>query len=114
MIVALPDVNEAMHDLGGKLLPFGWLKLLTRLKANRLKGARVVLMGVRQEYQSTPLGGAIAISMMRNAYKIGVKKGIEHVELSWILENNTPMIRLIEMIGGTHYKTYRVYAKDLG
>ena len=113
MIVALPDVNEAMGDLKGKLLPFGWLKLLWRLKANKLKGARVVLMGVRQEYQSTPLGGAIAIAMMRNLHKIGRAKGIQGVELSWILENNAPMIRLIEMIGGTHYKTYRVYEKDL-
>lgn len=114
MIVALPDVNEGIKDLGGKLLPFGWAKLLTRLKCNKLKGARVVLMGIRKEHQSTPLGGALAVSMMTNLHKIGTQKGIQGVELSWILENNTAMIRLIEMIGGTHYKTYRVYEKKLG
>lgn len=113
MIVALPDVNEGISDLGGKIFPFGFLKLLARLKGNKLKGARVVLMGVRQEYQSGAFGGSVAISMMRNLYKIGTAKGIQGVELSWILENNTPTIKLLEMMGGTHYKTYRIYEKSL-
>jgi len=113
MIVALPDINEGIKDLGGKLFPFGWLKLLARLKGHKLKGARVVLMGVRQEYQGGSFGGSVAIAMMRNLYKIGTAKGICGVELSWILEDNTAMIKLLEMMGTTHYKTYRIYEKSL-
>src|SRR5690606_29448571 len=45
-IVALPNLNEAARDLGGRLLPFGWAKLLWRLKISHPKSARVPLMGV--------------------------------------------------------------------
>ena len=56
MIVGFPDINEAIRDLNGRLLPFGWLKLLWRLKVRFPKKTRVALMGVRKEFQkSLPL-----------------------------------------------------------
>ncbi len=59
-IAMLSNVNEAIADLDGRLLPFGWAKLLWRMKVRSPKSARVVLMGVRQEFQFTRLGPALA------------------------------------------------------
>ncbi len=113
MIIALPDVNEAIKDLKGSLFPFGWLKLLWRLKVRGTKGGRVVLMGIRKEHQGTTLGGALAAALVVHIHEIGQKKSFEQVELSWILEDNKPMSKIIEFVGGTLNKKYRIYEKGI-
>ena len=113
MAVSLPNVNEAIADLGGRLLPFGWAKLIWRLKVAGTKTARLPLMGVRRQYQGTPLTAALmlgVIDLIRVSHRA---RGTEWSELSWILEDNRPTRRLIEKFGGRAYKTYRVYEKDL-
>ena len=113
MIVALPNINEIIHDLNGRLLPFGWLRLLWRLKVRYPTTARVPLMGVRREYQHTRLGPALAF-MVIDAVRQGlIRRGIRGVELSWILEDNDGMRNIIETIGGRAYKRYRLYEKNL-
>ena len=113
MIVALPNINEIIRDLNGRLLPFGWLKLLWRLKVRYPTTARIPLMGVRREYQHTRLGPALAF-MVIDAVRPGViRRGIRAVELSWILEDNDGMRNMIETLGGVVYKRYRIYEKDL-
>ena len=64
MTVTLPNVNEAIADLGGRLLPFGWAKLLWRLKVQGTRTARMPLMGVRKKYQGTPRGAALALGVI--------------------------------------------------
>jgi len=114
MIVALPNLNEAIRDLQGRLLPFGWLKLLWRLKVKSLKTARVVLMGVRKSFQRSPLGAALGFLLIDAVRGYGVRRGVQEVELSWILEDNMPMRNIITMVGGVLYKRYRIYEKSLG
>jgi hypothetical protein len=113
MMVALPNINEAIRDLNGRLLPMGWLKLLWRLKVTHPKTARVPLMGVRSCYQNSMLGAALALMMIDAIRTPGVKRGIRQVELSWILDDNTGMRNIIESLGGTVYKRYRIYSKEL-
>jgi hypothetical protein len=113
MAVGLPNVNEAIADLNGRLLPFGWAKLLWRLKVKTPKTARMPLMGVRRAYHSSRLGATLAISVIENIRQAQKKVGIESGELSWILEDNLPMRRMIEQFGCVAYKTYRVYAREL-
>lgn len=113
MIVAMPNINEAIRDLDGRLLPFGWLKLLWRLKVHYPQSARVALMGVRREFQNSRLGAALAFRVI-DAVRWGlVSKGIRKVEMSWILEDNAGMRNIIETIGGRLTKRYRVYEKSL-
>jgi hypothetical protein len=112
-IVCLPNVNEAIEDLNGKLLPFGWLKLLWRLKVKRPKTARVVLLGVRKQYLTNLLGPLIVGNLMNKIFREVTRLGTKEVEMSWILEDNTPMRRLAVKMGGREYKTYRVYQKSL-
>ena len=113
MLVAFPNVNEMIKDLNGRLLPFGWLKFLWRLKVTLPQTARVALMGVRKKYQGTPLGAVLAFGMIDAVRHAGRKRRIQHVELSWILEDNLGMRNMLHAIGSAPYKTYRIYEKDL-
>ena len=112
-LVCLPNINEAIADLNGRLLPFGWAKLLWRLKVKGLKSARVPLLGVRKKYTGKMLGSFMVGSIMYNMYREVEKRGIETLEMSWVLDDNGPMNRLAQQMGGRHYKTYRVYQKSL-
>lgn len=113
MAVGLPNINEAIADLDGRLLPFGWAKLLWRLKIGTLKSARMPLMGVSRKYHNTPAGAALAIGVIDRLRQFHRSKGTLRAELSWILEDNRPMRRMIEAFGAVAYKTYRVFGKDL-
>jgi hypothetical protein len=112
-LVALPNLNEAIRGLNGKLLPLGWAKLLWRLKVSGLKTARVPLMGVRRGAAQDMIGGLLPFLMVDAVRREGLKKGFTHIELSWILEDNFPMRRMNESLGSTAYKTYRIYQKPL-
>jgi len=113
MMVVFPNINEAIRDLNGRLLPFGWLRLLWRLKIAHPKTARVPLMGVRKHYHKSRLGAALAFMVILACYQPALKRGVRNVELSWILEDNLGMRSMLEAIGGRVYKRYRMYAKEL-
>jgi hypothetical protein len=112
-IVLLPNINEAIADLDGRLLPFGWAKLIWRLKVNFPKSARVALMGVRQKYQNTRFGPALAYMIINAVMEAGKARGLERVEMSWILEHNHGVRSIIESIGGLITKRYRMYEKEI-
>lgn len=110
--IALPNLNELIADFNGRLLPFNWLKLLWRLRRGA-RTARVPLMGIRRSFSGSMAGG-LAPFLVIDALRKGLQaKGVRHVELSWILEDNKPMRHVIEALGGLPYKTYRVYDKRL-
>jgi hypothetical protein len=114
MIVLLPNLNELLADLDGRLLPFGWLKLLWRLRYAYPRSARVPLMGVKRCYHNTLLGTALTWLVIAALRPPAQRRGIQEVELSWILEDNFKIRNVIESLGGTVYKRYRVYQKALG
>ena len=111
--VCLPNVNEAIRDIGGKLLPFGAIKLLWRLKVAGLKTARVPLMGVRKKFRKDFRGRILPFLLIDQMRREALKAGIEQVEMSWILEDNKAMRAIIEMVPSRRYKTYRVYEKAI-
>jgi hypothetical protein len=113
VMVALPNLNEAIADLDGKLLPFGWAKLLWRLKVKRVKTLRVPLMGVRKAYARTLRGRLLPFQLIGRVAAEAAKLGYERCEFSWILEENLPMRSICEASGAKVYKTYRIYEKAL-
>ncbi len=113
VIVYLPNVNEAISDLGGRLLPFGWIKLLWRLKVARVKSVRVPLMGVSRKFHRDRRGQLLPFLMIDAGAKRACELGYKRFELSWVLEDNLPMRRISESIGASVYKTYRIYEKPL-
>ncbi len=70
-------------------------------------------MGVRRKYHGSPLGPTLAYSVIDAALAPSLARGVERAELSWILEDNRDMRRIIERIGGVVSKRYRMYDKDL-
>ena len=113
MLVAFPNLHEVIHDLQGRLWPLGWFKILWRMKVGYPTTGRVALMGVRRRFQSSPMGALMAYGMIEAVRQAGLRKHIEQVELSWILEDNKRMRHILESLGAEPYKTYRVYEKSL-
>ena len=113
MIVIVPNVGECIRDLDGRLLPFGWARLLWRLKRRGPRSARVALMGVRKEYHRSTLATALAFGLINAVRQPILDHRIERLELSWTLEDNHPMRRIKERIGARKYKTYRLYEKAI-
>jgi hypothetical protein len=113
-MMALPDVNEFLADLKGELFPFGWAKLLWRLKRMRPKGGRVPLMGVVSKLHATRLASQLAFMMIEYIRRAGNGRyGITRAEVGWILEDNGPMISIAEAIQARRNRVYRIYEKPL-
>ncbi|RMF10673.1 MAG: GNAT family N-acetyltransferase [Alphaproteobacteria bacterium] len=113
MMVTLPNINEILKAIDGRLLPFGWVRLLWWLKVGPIRTVRVPLMGVLKEHQSSALGAAASLSLIETIRTSAAANGVCFAELSWILDDNMPMRGILEKIGSRLYKTYRVYTKSL-
>ena len=105
--VTLPNINEILIKIrNGRLFPTGIFKLISGLK--KIQSVRVVLLGIKQEYQSQGIGSLFYIETLKRALKKGIKKG----ELSWILEDNQTMNRALELLGTKIHKIYRIYQQN--
>lgn len=111
--IGLPNLNEMIADFDGKLLPFNWAKLIWRLKRMTYTSGRIALMGVRREYARSFLGRAMPFYIFEKFRQEGERRGVERVEMSWVLESNLPMRHMGEALSGGAYKTYRLYRKEL-
>ena len=101
--LALPDINQALKRINGRLFPFGLFKLLWHAK--KIDGVRVPILGVVHEYQNKGIAAMFGVE----TFKAGTQKGYVRGEMSWILEDNDLMIRALERMGAKVYKTYRIY-----
>lgn len=110
--ITLPNLNEAIRDFNGSLFPFNFIKLLWRIKKGTRSG-RVPLMGIRRSFSGGLVGGTVPFLIIDHMRKGALPRGLYDVELSWILEDNLPMRKIIEALGSDPYKTYRVYEKIL-
>ena len=107
--LTLPDVNQVLAGMNGRLLPFGWLKFLRgRSRVDRL---RVFALGVKQAYRHSGVAAGLYLKHLETAAQPGAIKG---GEMGWILETNEPMNRAMEGMGGKVVKRYRLYERSLG
>jgi hypothetical protein len=113
MMVSLPNLNEWIAGMNGSLLPFGWAKMVGKLVTKKSNSFRVPLMGVKKKFQDGLLGSALSIGLIKHVVDFYWAEGSQHCELSWILEDNKPMRHILENVGATVYKKYRVYEKKL-
>ena len=114
MCIMLPNVNEAIADLKGKLFPTGLLKLLWRTKVKHPKSTRLMMLGIRGEARTNVRRyGGLSAAMYVEVAKRGVAKGYEWGELSWTREDDKPINLGIRSMGAKIYKTYRVFQKSI-
>ncbi len=106
--LTLPDFNQALRHVNGRLFPFGLLKLLWY--ARRINRARVFALGLKPEHRTRGIDAILYLKTFETADALGHLSG----ESSWILEDNWPMRRALEKMGAHVHKTYRVYQKRLG
>ena len=113
-LIALPDLNEFTADLGGKLFPFNWAKLLWRLRKPQIRRIRVPLLGVVKSLQGTRLASIMAFQMIEYIRRTAVENyGAKRGEIGWILEDNGPMRSIADVIEAEVTKTYRIYERAL-
>lgn len=105
--LAVPDFNEALKPVRGRLLPFGIFRLLWA--SRKIQGLRLLTLGIKRRHRVRGVDALIYCELIRE----GLKLPYRSCECSWILEDNHRIIRAIELAGGRPYKTYRVYEKDL-
>jgi hypothetical protein len=111
--VALPNVNELIRDLKGKLGPLELGKLLWRLKVKGPKTARLAILGIRKKYRNQRKYAGLSAYLYAKLNQSGQKLGIEWGELSWTLEDNGPVNVGIKFMGGKIYKKYRIFEKNI-
>ncbi len=113
-MMSLPDLNMLTRDLDGELFPFGWAKLLWRLRRKRFDQARVPLMGVVKRLHASRLASQLAF-MLIETIRAGASAHyhIRRGEVGWVLEDNGPMIAIAEAIDSRRNRTYRIYEKAL-
>jgi GNAT superfamily N-acetyltransferase len=103
--LSLPDYNQVLAKLNGRLLPLGWV---TALRARRRIGdIRVFALGVKPEYQHT----GVAAALYRDVWDACHRRGMARAETGWILETNEAMNRAMEALTGRIVKRYRLYER---
>ena len=101
--LTLPDVEQALAKMNGRVLPFGWWHFLRRKRyIDRL---RVFALGVKNEYQHLGVAAALYERHVQTAAGLGPRGG----HMGWILETNDPMNRAMEGMGGKVVQRYRIY-----
>lgn len=113
MLVIVPNLNELIGDLRGRLLPFGWMKLLWRLRFQKPRSARVALMGVRRKFHTSSLAMALVFGLIEAVRDSKATDGMRYLEMGWVLEDNFALLRVMRLLGGHQYKSYRIYEKSL-
>ncbi len=118
MCIMLPNINEALAGLKGKLfnfgLPIGAARLLWGLKVRRPQSTRLMMLGIRRDVrQNVKRYGGLSAAMYVEVAKRGAAKGYKWGELSWTREDDAPINLGIRSMGAHVYKKYRVYKKDL-
>jgi GNAT superfamily N-acetyltransferase len=113
IVSQIPDVNEAMADLDGNLMPFGWAKLMWRIHVAGTKRSRVPMIGVARKWRGTRVGSLAVSMLLAEAIEQAKAAGIEDMEISWMLETNHAILNLVESLPAKVTRKFRVYEKAL-
>jgi len=93
--------------MNGRLFPTGIFKLLRGMK--KIDMIRVAILGVKKEAHNKGIDAVL----IKEIYERGEAMGMKGAEISWVLEDNLPLVNLLESWGMKHYRTYRIYDKNI-
>lgn len=106
-LLGVPDFNQVLLKMNGSLLPFGWLTFLRERK--KVDQVRVMAFGVVPEFRRRGLDAVLYCESLGR----GVKNGLKSMEFSWMLEDNLAILRDLEVLGGSVYRTYRLFSRQV-
>jgi len=103
--MGIPNINEVLIGMNGRLFPTGIFKLLWNMKIRRkIRGIRVMTLGVVDKYRRRGIDNILYAEL----YERGIRRGYRWAEMSWVLETNELMCRAASNMGGRIYKKYRM------
>ncbi|HZU59857.1 MAG TPA: GNAT family N-acetyltransferase [Solirubrobacteraceae bacterium] len=105
--LSLPDFNQVLAQINGRLLPLGWAKALAAQR--RIRDVRVFALGVKPQFQHT----GVAAALYRDVWDSVGRRDFVRAETGWILEVNQAMNRAMEALTGRIIKRYRIYERLL-
>lgn len=113
-MLTFPDINPTLTRIGGKLFPFGWVRLLRWLRKPRPADMRVPLMGVLKELQNSRLASQLAFMLIDKIRDNAIAcYDTRRAEIGWILDDNQGMVAIADAIDSTVNREYAIYAKPL-
>ena len=113
-IIVLPNINELLIDMDGRLLPFNWARLLWWLRKPKSHTLRVPLMGVAKKLQNSRMASTLAFMMIELIRRDAVRDyGTERGDIGWVLDDNQGMNAVAEAINANVNRVYQIYDKML-
>lgn len=113
LAVHIPDANEALQGLHGKLLPFGFARFLWRIHVRGTRMTRAPMTGVARKWRNTKIGALAVSTLIAKEIEDAREAGVEEIEYSWMLETNTEAINGVRALPARHTRTFRIYQKNL-
>lgn len=113
LALVVPNVAEITADLGGRPSPWGWLRLLWRIKRHRYGAARIILFGLARQHRASLTGMAMIMMLVAELIARARRLGIAHIEAGWVLDNNTQVLRMLRSVGFRRSRVYGIYGKPL-
>lgn len=110
-VMTVPDLNQALVRVGGRLTTYGLPIGLARLLwwSRKIDNLRLITLGVKEKYRKRGIDAVLYLDSLMAARKLGFKS----CDISWILEDNVLINRSIQMMGAKRYKTFRVYEDEV-
>jgi len=113
-MLTLPDINDVLRKVNGRLWPLGWLRLLRWMRKPSGAGMRVPLMGVRRELHNSRLASQLAFMMISQIREVAIAEyQTKRAEIGWILDDNQGMKAIADAIGSTVNREYAIYERSL-
>ena len=113
IVAQIPNANEAFAKLNGKLLPFGWARLLSTIHVAGTRTSRVPIAGSVKKWRTSSVGHMAMARMMLESFEIARANKIERVEISWVLETNIHAVQSIELFGAQQIRRFRVFERSI-
>src|SRR5688572_17259127 len=108
----IPNLEEATEGLRGRLLPFGWWRI-ARVMLGRGRSARIPMLGTVRRFRHHPVSAMAVGALLDRAIVIAAARGWQEVEISWILDDNAPMLRTMARLPAPVTGRWRLYGSPL-
>ncbi len=113
VVAQIPDVNEALAGLHGRLLPQGFATLAWRLHVRGTRRSRIPMIGVAPKWRGTRVGALAVCLLLAEAIEQARRGGVEEIEISWMLETNRAVLNLVGRLQARITRRFRIYERSI-